>query len=196
MPLKLEQLPGALERGLAPLYLLGGAEPLLLQEARDAIFQAAQAAGYTERTLVDADARYDWDGLAAAAGAPSLFAERRILDLRLPTGKPGQAGARVLTEWANAPDADTLLVLSCDAWDKGSRSSKWAKAMDQAGVRIDIWPIKPYELPAWLGRRMQTQGLQPEREAVMVLAERLEGNLLAAKQEIDKLALAKGGGPV
>lgn len=196
MPLKLEQLSSRLERGLDPLYLVAGAEPLLVQEARDAIFRAAQAEGFTERELIEADGRFDWDRLGEAAGAPSLFAQRRIVDLRLPSGKPGVAGGKALVAWAESPDPDTLLVMSCEAWDASSRKAKWAQTLDRAGARVDIWPVRPAELPRWIAGRMQAAGLKPEREAVMVLAERLEGNLLAAKQEIDKLALAKGGGPV
>lgn len=196
MALKLEQLQGSLDRGLAPLYLLGGPEPLLLEEARDAIFKAAQGEGYAERTLVEADGRYDWARLQESVGAPSLFSQRRILDLRLPSGKPGQAGAKALAAWAESPDPDTLLVMSCDSWDPQSRKAKWAEALDRAGVRIDIWPVRPNELPRWISARMQAAGLQPDREAVLMLADRLEGNLLAAKQEIEKLALAKGSGPV
>jgi DNA polymerase-3 subunit delta len=196
VPLGFDQLEGQLSRGLSSLYLIAGPEPLLVQEARDAVFAAAAAQGFDERELLEANARFDWDRLGEAAGAPSLFARRRILDLRLPSGKPGREGGRALTEWAEQPDPDTLLVLSCDQWDAGSRKAKWAQALDRAGTRVDIWPIKPAELPSWISRRMQRAGLKPDREAVMVLAERLEGNLLAAQQEIDKLLLVKGEGPV
>ncbi len=196
MPLKPDQFTAKLQQGLAPLYLFAGPEPLLVQECRDQVFAAAAAQGFTERDLLEADHRFDWDRLEETAGAPSLFAQRRILDLRLPTGKPGQAGGKALTAWADQPDPDTLLVVSCEQWDAGSRKAKWAQALDRAGVRVDIWPVRPAELPRWIGGRMQTAGLQPDREAVMVLAERLEGNLLAAQQEIDKLALLKGQGPV
>ncbi len=196
MPLKLEQLAGKLERGLDPLYLFAGPEPLLVQECRDQVFARAAAEGYTERDLLEVGRGFDWDRLAESAAAPSLFASRRILDLRLPTGKPGQDGARALVEWVENPDPDTLLVVSCEQWDASSRKAKWAQALDRAGTRVDIWPVRPEELPRWIHARMQQAGLQPDREAVMVLAERLEGNLLAAQQEIEKLALLIGEGPV
>lgn len=196
MPLRLDQLESRLGRGLDPVYLLGGSELLLMQEARDAIFRAATAEGFTERDLLEARQHFDWDRVGEAAGAPSLFAQRRIVDLRLPTGKPGQEGARVLREWAENPDPDTLLVVSCEQWEKAQRTSKWAQALDRAGVQVDIWPVKPDEMPRWIDQRMRRAGLEPDREAVLVLAERLEGNLVAAQQEIDKLALSQGGGPV
>jgi DNA polymerase-3 subunit delta len=196
MPLRLDQLDNRLKQGLAPVYLLGGSELLLMQEARDAIFKAAAEEGYTERDLLEVRQHFDWDRLGESAGAPSLFAQRRIVDLRLPTGKPGQEGARVLREWAENPDPDTLLVVSCEQWEKSQRTSKWAQALDQVGVQVDIWPVKPEEMPGWLAQRLRRAGLEPDREAVMVLAERLEGNLVAAQQEIDKLVLMKGSGPV
>jgi len=196
VPLKFDQLEGRLSRGLDPIYLFAGPEPLLVQECRDRVLAAAGAEGFEERELLEVDARFDWDRLAETAGAPSLFASRRILDLRLPSGKPGQAGGKALAEWAAAPDPDTLLVVSCEQWEASSRKAKWAGALDKAGVRVDIWPVTPRELPRWIAARMQAAGLQPDREAIMVLAERVEGNLLAAQQEIDKLALVKGQGPV
>jgi DNA polymerase-3 subunit delta len=196
MPLRGDQLPGQLQRGIAPLYLIGGSEMLLVQECRDQIFAAAREQGFTERELLQVGRGFNWQDLSDAGGAPSLFASRKIIDLRLPTGKPGREGATALTEWAAQPDPDMLLVISCDTWDASSRKAKWASVLDKAGVRIDIWPVKPAEMPGWIRSRMHQAGLQPDAEAVMMLAERLEGNLLAARQEIEKLALLKGQGPV
>jgi DNA polymerase-3 subunit delta len=196
MPLRFDQLESRLKQRLDAVYLLGGSELLLMQEARDAIFKAAAAEGFSERDLLEVRQHFDWERLGEAAGAPSLFARRRILDLRLPTGKPGQEGARVLREWVENPDPDTLLVVSCDQWEKSQRTSKWAQALDRVGVQVDIWPVKAEEMPGWIAQRLREAGLEPDREAVMVLAERLEGNLVAAQQEIEKLALVKGGGSV
>ena len=195
MPIKLEQLAGSLQRGLAPIYLIGGEEPLLLQECCDQIREAAKAQGFVERELLQVDRGFDWSELEQAA-APSLFATQKIIDLRLRTGKPGQKGAKVLTEWAEAPDPNMILLISCEQWDTGSRKSKWASKLDKAGVRVDIWPINARELPGWLEQRMLKHGMQPEPEVLRLLADRLEGNLLAAKQEIDRLALIKGAGTV
>jgi len=194
--MRAEQLTGSLQRGLSPLYLFGGSEPLLVQECRDQVVEAAKQQGFLERELYHVDKSFDWSSLDQAGATGSLFASKKIIDLRMPTGKPGRDGARALTDWAANPDPDVLLVISCEQWDKGSRSSKWAASLDRAGIRVDIWPVSAKELPGWINRRMRAAGLEPDRGAVMVLAERLEGNLLAAQQEIEKLQLLKGQGPV
>jgi DNA polymerase-3 subunit delta len=194
--MRLEQFSTSLQQGLSPLYLFGGAEPLLVQECRDQVWEAAKAQGFLERELYQVDRHFDWSTLEQAGTTQSLFAARKIIDLRLPTGKPGREGAKVLTKWAADPDPDLMLVVSCDQWDQGSRKSKWAAELDRAGTRIDIWPVTPRELPGWITHRMRAAGLVPDRGAVMILAERLEGNLLAAQQEIEKLLLVKGQGQV
>lgn len=196
MPVRIDQLSSALQRGLTPIYLFGGAEPLLLSECRDQVFDCAKQQGYLERELYQADRKFDWSSLDQTGSSGSLFASKKMIDLRLPTGKPGRVGAKVLSEWAAQPDPDILLIVSCDQWDKSSRSSKWATTLEKAGTRVDIWPVSPQELPGWINKRMRAAGLEPEREAVLLLAERLEGNLLAAQQEIQKLLLLKGQGPV
>lgn len=196
MPMRPEQLASTLQRALSPVYLFGGSEPLLLQECRDQVWDAAREQGFLEREILQVDRSFKWSTLDQAGATPSLFASKKIIDLRLPTGKPGREGAKTLTEWASNPDPDVLLVVSCEQWDKSSRSSKWAASLERAGTRIDIWPIRPEDLPAWITRRMRAAGLEPDRGAVMVLAERLEGNLLAAQQEIEKLLLLKGSGEV
>lgn len=195
MPLRAEQLAASLQRGLAPVYLIGGEEPLLLQECCDQVRDAAKAQGFIERELLQVERGFDWSELQQAA-APSLFATQKIIDLRLRTGKPGREGAKVLTEWAEAPDPNMVLLVSCEQWDAGSRKARWATSLEKAGQRVDIWPIKAQELPRWLEQRMRQQGMQPEPEVVRILADRLEGNLLAARQEIDRLALVKGAGTV
>ena len=195
MQLKAHQLAASLQNTLAPVYLVGGEEPLLLQECCDQVREAAKAQGFLERELLHAGQDFDWSELQQVA-TPSLFGSRKVIDLRLRTGKPGREGSRKLIEWAAAPDPDMLLLVSCEKWDKGSRTSKWAGALARAGVQVDIWPIGAQALPDWLQQRMQQQGMQPEPEALRILADRLEGNLLAAKQEIDRLALLKGPGPI
>lgn len=195
MQIKAEQLAGSLETGLAPVYLVGGEEPLLLQECCDQIREAAKAQGFLERELLHAGQGFDWSELQAVA-APSLFGSRKIIDLRLKTGKPGRDGGKMLTEWAENPDPEILLLVSCEKWDAGSRKSKWASKLAKAGVQVDIWPVTAQQLPNWLQQRMQDKGMQPEAEALRILADRLEGNLLAANQEVDRLALLKGPGPV
>jgi len=193
--IKPEQLASSLERALAPVYLIAGEEPLLLQECCDQVRAAAREQGFVERELLRVEKGFDWSLLQQAA-APSLFASRKIIDLRIPTGKPGREGASALCDWAAAPDTDIVLLVSCENWDASSRKSKWARSLERAGQRVDIWPIKPQQLKPWLKQRMMAQGMQPSEDAVAVLADRLEGNLLAAQQEIDRLALLKGEGSI
>ena len=195
MPLRVDQLADSLRRGLAPVYLVGGEEPLLLQECCDQIREAARAQGFVERELLQVERGFDWSELQHA-GAASLFASQKIVDLRLRTGKPGREGAKALTAWAENPDPNVILMVSCEQWDASSRKSKWAASLAKAGQRVDIWPVNARELPGWLDQRMRKQGMQPEPEVVRILADRLEGNLLAARQEIDRLALLKGEGIV
>jgi DNA polymerase-3 subunit delta len=196
MQLKPEQLEARLRRQLDPVYFIGGDEPLRVLEAADAVRSAAQSQGYSEREVMTVQAGFDWETLAASADSLSLFAERRIIDLRLPTGKPGDAGARALRAYAERPPEDTLLLLTSGKLDPAARRSKWLQALDAAGVVVQVWPLKPRELQGWVEARMQRRGLEPTREAVALLTERIEGNLLACVQEIDKLYLLQGVGPV
>jgi DNA polymerase-3 subunit delta len=190
MSLRPDQLPATLEKGLAPVYLLGGAEPLLIQECRDQVIHAAQSAGFTERSVHEVHFGFDWDELCEQSAAPSLFSSQKILDIRLPTGRPGQDGARALVQLAEAADPDILLLVSTGEWSTAMRKTKWAGALAKAGVLVEIWPVKPHQLPGWIRTRMRAAGLQPDNEAISLLAELVEGNLLAAQQEIEKLLLA------
>jgi DNA polymerase-3 subunit delta len=189
MSIKPEQLPGLLQRSVAPVYLIAGTEQLLVQESRDEVIRAAQAQGFTERTVHQATRGFSWDDLTQDSSAPSLFASRKILDLRLPTGKPGNEGSRALIELAQAAESDVLLLVSCGDWSTAMRKLKWAKVLAKVGVLVEIWPVKSQQLPGWIRQRMKRAGLDPEPAAVALLAELVEGNLLAAQQEIDKLLL-------
>lgn len=189
MKARYEQLTGLLDKALAPIYLLSGDEPLQLGEAADAVRAAARAQGYGERQVLHAETGFDWQTLLAEAGNLSLFAERRLLDLRLPTGKPGDAGAKALTAYAARPPEDTLLLITCAKLDSAQQRSKWFTALERAGVVVQVWPVEAERLPAWIARRMQAQGRSPSPAAASLLADHVEGNLLAAAQEIDKLCL-------
>lgn len=183
-------LQGRLKQGvLAPIYVVAGDEPLLAIEALDAIRAAARACGYSEREVLHADARFDWSRLAQAASGLSLFAERRIVELRLPSGKPGKAGAEALREFAQAAPPDLLALLSLPRLDRETRASRWAAALEHAAVWIDVERIERPLLPEWIGRRLARHGQRAPREALEFIADRVEGNLLAAHQEIGKLAL-------
>ena len=174
---------------LAPIYVVAGDEPLLAIEAADAIRTAARATGYSEREVLHADARFDWSRLTAAASGLSLFAERRIVELRLPAGKPGKSGAEALREFAKAPPPDLLALITLPRLDRDTRRSSWAAALENAAVWIDVERIERSALPEWIGRRLARHQQHAAREALEFVADRVEGNLLAAHQEIGKLAL-------
>ena len=184
-----EQLPALLQRSLAPVYLIAGSEHLLVQECRDQVIRAAQAQGFVERSVHEVGRAFDWDQLAQDSAAPSLFSSRRILDIRLPTGKPGTDGSKALVDLTRAAGPDVLLLVSSGDWNTAMRKLKWASELARAGVLVEVWPVKPQQLPAWIRQRMKRAGLDPEPAAVALLAELTEGNLLAAQQEIDKLLL-------
>jgi DNA polymerase-3 subunit delta len=176
---------------LKPVYLLAGEEPLRQQEAADALRARARELGYGEREILDVESGFDWNRLAAGASSLSLFATRRLFELRLPSGRPGVEGAKAIGEWCEAPPPDTVLLITAGAWSRAHEGA-WTRAIEKCGVLLPIWPLRGDELPDWIGRRMRERGLRPDAEAVAELAQRIEGNLLAAAQEIDKLALLAG----
>lgn len=196
MKISANQLESHLRKPLLPCYLVTGDEPLLVQESLDAIRQAARGHGFDARELYVASSGFDWNELSAASGNLSLFAERRIVELRLPTGKPGIKGSAAIVDMVKQAAPDLLFVVSGPKLDRNAAKSKWAKALEQAGGYVQLWPIGPKELPAWINARMRAAGLQPDRDAVQLIADRVEGNLLAAQQEIEKLRLLNGEGQV
>jgi len=196
MQLRFDQLDARLDRELAPIYLVTGDEPLQHAEATDAIRAAARRQGYAAREVYEANGDFDWNRLAESADSLSLFADRRLVDLRLPSAKPGREGGATLSAWAQRPPEDTLLLIAAPKIDPQSRKSAWYRALDKAGVIVPVWPVEGGQLPAWIGKRMRARGLEPSADAVALLAARVEGNLLAAAQEIDKLLLLGGAGPV
>lgn len=186
-----DRLAGQLQRGLARTYLVAGPEHLLVEEACDAVRRTARAAGLTERVVLDVDGRFDWGQLGAATETLSLFASRRLVEVRLPSGKPGRDGGAALREWI-AADSDDVLLVKCNGWDLGQEKSAWARALEAAGVYVPCWAVKPAQLPDWISRRLAERGLQTDRTACRFLADRLEGNLLAAAQEVERLLLLYG----
>lgn len=196
MKLDAAQLDSHLQGNLSPVYILSGDETLLVQEAADAIRQAAQQKGFTERQVMHVDRSFDWNALYDAASAMSLFSEQRLIELRMPTGKPGDAGRKALDAWAAQPPEDTVLLIITGKLEASIAKTKWHKAMDKLGKNIVIWPLDANRLTSWVGGRMRDKGLQPDTAAVELLAQRIEGNLLAAAQEIEKLVLLHGSGPI
>ena len=197
MQLGLAQLGSHLARGLKPIYTLHGDEPLLAQEAADAIRAAARAQGYTERvTHVVSGAHFDWGAVLAACGSMSLFADRQLLELRIPSGKPGKDGSVALQQLAESLQGQdaTLAIVLLPRLDKATRSGAWFGALDANGVSIAVDPIERAALPQWIAQRLQRQDQrvapgEAGQRTLQFFADRVEGNLLAAHQEIQKLAL-------
>ena len=196
MELKPEQLTSQLQSGpLRSAYLIAGAEPLRVLEAADAVRAAARRNGFTEREVFEAEGNQrepDWGAMAASFGAPSLFASRRLLELRLPSGKPGKEGAQVLVDFCANPPPDVTLLVTAGEWSR-QHGGKWSEAIARIGQIAVAWPVKPHELTGWIEQRLRSRGLRAEHAAVQVLVDRVEGNLLAAAQEIEKLALLSDG---
>ncbi len=193
--LRPDQLPGALKT-LAPVYLVSGDDPLLQQEACDQIRQAARKAGFSERERHHVDNNFDWGQLHASASSMSLFAEKKIIELCIDNGKPGDKGGKALSEYCSQPSEDNLLLIVMPKLDGSSQRTKWFKNVEKAGAFVQIWPIVGAQLPRWIEQRMQQAGLKANREAIDLLVARIEGNLLAANQEIEKLKLLVPDGNV
>lgn len=189
MILRPEQLPAHLERPLAPLYVLHGDEPLLVLEAADAIRAAARAQGFDERETLVVGQGFKWDQLTLAAGNLSLFGGRKLIDLRIPTGKPGRDGGDALQRYIAGLDGGTVTLITLPELDWATRKTAWFKALEAAGVVLELNAPERERLPAWIAARLERQQQKASREALDFIAEHVEGNLLAAHQEILKLGL-------
>ena len=189
MKISSEDLPRQLAKGLAPLYVIYGDGILLALEAADAIRAAAANAGYSEREVLIADAQFKWADLRHSAQSMSLFSSQKIIDLRLPTGKPGVEGGQALQDYCAALPADTVTLISLPAIDYTVLKSKWFAALEASGVMVVANDIGLENLPAWIAARLKRQDQSADRDSLVFLAQKVEGNLLAAFQEIQKLAL-------
>lgn len=178
---------------MRPAYLIAGPETLVVLEAADAVRAAAREQGIGDREVYDIEGRDpDWDSVAAAFQAPGLFAARRVVEIRMPGGKPGKDGAEILAKFASDPPPDVVLLVTAGDWSK-QHGGKWSEALARIGHQLIAWQVKPHELNGWIDARMRARGLRADRDAVQALADRVEGNLLAAAQEIDKLSLLAEG---
>ncbi|MEO8719440.1 MAG: DNA polymerase III subunit delta [Burkholderiales bacterium] len=189
MQLRAEQLEQHLQKSLAPLYVIHGDEPLIALEAADAVRAAARRHGHAEREVFIAERGFDWAALAHAGASRSLFGGGKLVELRLPTGKPGTDGAQTIVEYCKRLDAEMLTLVSLPRLDRAGLSSAWFNALAAAGAVIDVWPIERARLPQWIGARLARQKQNAAPEVLEFLAARVEGNLLAAHQEVQKLAL-------
>jgi len=183
-----EQLPTVLSRGLASIYLVSGDEPLLADEAGGAIRQAARAAGFLDRRVFFIERGFSWEELDHAAQSLSLFAERRLFELRMPSGKPDK-GAASLEQLAVRPPPDVISLIVTGKLDKKTADAAWVRAIEKQGVWIPVWPVDAAAMPGWLRARAKALRMQIEPAAAQLIVERVEGNLLAAKQELEKLRM-------
>lgn len=184
-----EQLPRHLQRDLGPLYTVFGDEPLLVLEAADRIRAAARARGHTEREVLIAEAGFDWQRLWMSGVSLSLFATKRVLDVRIPNGAPGVAGGEAIAKLAADLPPDTLTLVTLPKLDRRTRDSRWFTALEAAGPVVQAQRVMPEALPAWLAGRLRQQDQEADADTLQFLADRVEGNLLAAHQEVQKLAL-------
>jgi len=190
MQLRTEQLPDEIERkGLSSVYLISGDEPLQLNEATDLIRLKAREQGVEERIVLDVATGFDWNRLIEESASMSLFASTRLIELRMGSSKPGRDGGKVLTKYAEQLASNNILLITSDRLDKRTQQSKWYKSLNKVGVTIQIWPIDVTRLPGWIRQRVQKYNKHITDDAAQLIADRVEGNLLAASQEIDKLCL-------
>ncbi len=194
MRINTDQLAGTLVKSLSPVWLIAGNETLLVDEAADAVRARARAEGYAGRELFIVERSFDWQELLASSRSLSLFAERRIIEVRMANPRPGKEGGAVLAKLAEDPVPDTLLLVVTGKPEGDTWSTAWFKALEKHGVFVQSWPVAIGDLPQWIVGRAARHGLAIEREGAELLAERVEGNLLAAHQEIEKLALLHAGG--
>ncbi|MDP2903470.1 MAG: DNA polymerase III subunit delta [Methylovulum sp.] len=195
MQIKPGQLEAALRKGLAPVYFISGDEPLQLGEAADAVRKAARHAGYDNREILSVDsAGFTWNQLSVSADSLSIFADKKIIDLRLPSGTVSPDGAKALTAYCGRLPQDTLLLMTAGKIAKEALKTRWVQALDKQGVIIQVWPLEGQDLMRWLQQRMQQRGLDADLEGLRALLARVEGNLLAAAQEIEKLYVLYGTG--
>lgn len=184
-----DNLAASLARTLQAVYLVCGDEPLLVNEAADAIRAKARASGYTERDINVVERGFDWQGLLAQSRSLSLFAERKIIEIRMANAAPGEQGADAIVELAAQGGPDNLILVITGKLDGRTQNSRWVNAIEKHGVLVQVWPVELPRLPAWIRDRLGRHKLQADAAAASLLAERVEGNLLAAHQEIEKLAL-------
>ena len=189
MRIRPEQLSAHLAQGLAPLYVVHGDEPLLAIEAGDAIRAAARAAGFEEREVLVVEPGFKWDAFSAASRNLGLFGTRKLVDLRIPGGKPGVEGARVLEDCAANPTPDTTILITLPRLDRATSSSSWFAALEQGGITLEVFPLERGDLPRWIASRLERQRHRASAETLQFLADTTEGNLLAARQELEKIGL-------
>jgi DNA polymerase-3 subunit delta len=193
MRLRADQLSSHLSKGLAPLYFISGDETLLLQECCDSIRQACRNQGFNEREVYHSETGFDWTQLLDSANSLSLFGDKKIIELRLPSAKVPDPGKKILKAYCENTNPDTVLLISSPKIEAATQRTAWFKQLEETGITVPLWPLDHHQLPKWINQRLQQAGLKASPDAVNLIADRVEGNLLAAQQEIEKLALVMTG---
>jgi len=196
MNVRPDQLPAIVTKKLYPVYMVSGEEPLQQMECLDLLRKYLREQDYLEREVLDVDAQFDWSRLLEETANMSLFASRRIIEVRLPSAKPGRQGSQVIKEYLQNPAQDTVVIINAGKIDGNSKKSAWFKAVDQNGLVVQCWPVPIDRLSGWLRQRFLRRDMQADDEVLSYISQHVEGNLLAADQEIDKLYMLLGPGKV
>jgi DNA polymerase III subunit delta len=196
MNVRPDQLQSVIAKNMYPVYMVSGDEPLQQMESLDLIRSFLRQSDYSEREILDVDAQFDWQRLMDEAANMSLFATRRIVELRLPSAKPGKQGSQVLKDYLSRPPEDTVLIINAGKIDGNSKKSAWYKAVDQNGLVVQCWPVPVDKLSYWLQQRFKVRDMDADNEVLTYISQHVEGNLLAADQEIEKLYLLLGPGKI
>ena len=194
MKIPFAQLQNQLNNNLAPVYVVSGDEPFQVDEACKMIRGVAEQQGYSERQVLYVERGFDWSMLTAESNNLSLFAQKRLIELQIPNAKPGVDGAKALQAYVQALPQDTCLLIRSGKLDASQTKSKWLKSLEQAGVFLQVWPVEAARLGQWIQQRLALRNLRVDPQALKILADRVEGNLLAADQELEKLLLLYGEG--
>jgi len=196
MNVRPDQLPAMIAKNNYPVYMVSGDEPLQQMESLDVIRAFLRKQDFSEREILDVDAQFDWQRLLDEAANMSLFATRRIVELRLPSGKPGRQGSQVIKDYLARPPEDTVLIINAGKVDGNAKKSAWYKAIDQTGLVVQCWPVPIDKLSPWLRQRFKARDMDADADVLSYISQHVEGNLLAADQEIEKLYLLLGPGKI
>jgi DNA polymerase-3 subunit delta len=196
MNVRPDQLQANIKKTVYPVYLVSGDEPLQQMESLDAIRSFLREQEYAEREILDVDAQFDWHRLLEEAANMSLFASRRIVELRLPSAKPGRQGSQIIKEYLSRPPEDTVLIINAGKVDASAKKSAWYKSVEQNGLVVQCWPVPVEKLSIWLNQRFKNRDMDADNEVLAYISQHVEGNLLAADQEIEKLYMLLGPGEI
>lgn len=191
-----EKLKAFIKKAPGNIYIVSGDDPLLVQESSDLIRRELKSAGYTERELYHVTANFDWEQILLSANSLSLFADKKLIEIRMPGGRPGDKGAKALTQFSASSPEDVVLLLITARLDANIQKTKWFKTLEKNAAWVNLWPIDAKNLPGWIAQRMKNAGLVAGKDVISLLCDKIEGNLLAAVQEIEKLKLTADNGRV